>query len=313
MSKQRSRWVIIAVLAVATVAFVGASVILPFTKAFQNQSSATPSPSLSPGASPQAALEEQAKGYELVLQREPDNQTALRGLVDTRIQQGKITEIIGPLEKLAKLNPNQPDYMVLLAQAKQQTGDREGAAQAYRTVLETHRGDMNALKGLTDLLLQQQRPEAAIGLLQDTLKTADEANKAQPGSVDVIAVQLLLGQVYAVQRRYDEAIAIYDQAIQANKTDFRPVLGKAIVLRTQGKNEEAQPLFTTAASLAPAQFKDQINKLATAQSPSPTPNATPSAGASPNPNTSSSPSPTGGTAPSTAPTASPAPAPSSSP
>lgn len=281
MSKKRNRWVVIAVLAVATVAFVGVSVIVPFTTAFQNnRSPASPSPTLSPSASasasPQVNLEDQAKGYEAVLQREPENQTALRGLVDVRIEQSKtdpskINTIIAPLEKLAKLNPDQPDYMVLLAQARTETGDREGAAQAYRSVLETQPGNMNALKGLTDLLLGQQRPEAAIGLLQDTLKKADEANKAQPGSIDTTAVQLLLGQVYAVGQRYDEAIAIYDRAIQADKTDFRPVLGKAIVLKSQGKTAEAQPLFTSAASLAPAQFKDQINQMATGQSPSPAP------------------------------------------
>ncbi|MBI4780204.1 MAG: tetratricopeptide repeat protein [Oscillatoriophycideae cyanobacterium NC_groundwater_1537_Pr4_S-0.65um_50_18] len=284
MSKQRNRWVVIAVLSIATLAFVGVSVIVPFTEALQNKGSvaSSPSPSLSPSASPKEDLEAQAKGYELVLQREPDNQIALRGLVDTRIAQSrtdpsKITTIIAPLEKLAKLNPDQSNYSVLLAQAKQQVGDREGAAQAYRTVLETNRGDMNALKGLTDLLMQQERPEAAIGLLQDTLKSADEANKAKPGTVDVISVQLLLGQVYATQQRYDEALAVYDKAVQANKEDFRPVLGKALVLQDQGKNEEAQPLFTSASALAPAQYKDQINQLATGQLPSPAASVVPSA------------------------------------
>ena len=283
MSKQRNRWVVIAVLSVATLAFVGVSVIVPFTKALQsnNPIASSPSPSLSPSASPKEDLEAQAKGYELVLQREPENQIALRGLVDTRIAQSrtdpsKINAIIAPLEKLAKLNPGQPNYSVLLAQAKQQTGDREGAAQAYRAVLETNRGDMNALKGLVDLTMQQQRPEAAIGLLQDTLKSADEVNKAKPGSVDVISMQLLLGQVYAVQQRYDEAIATYDKAAQSNKEDFRPLLGKALVLQDQGKKEEAQPLFTSAAALAPPQFKDQINQLAAGKSPSPTASSAPS-------------------------------------
>jgi len=295
VSKQRSRWVVIAVLSIATLALVGVSIVPLFTKALQHNSAiaSSPSPSLSPSASPKEDLEAQARGYELVLQREPDNQIALRGLVDTRIAQSrndpsKIKMIIAPLEKLAKLNPDQPNYKVLLAQAKQQTGDREGAAQAYRAVLETNRGDMNALKGLVDLLMQQQRPEAAIGLLQDTLKSADEVNKAKPGSVDVVSVQLLLGQVYAVQQRYDEAIAVYDKAVQGNKEDFRPLLGKALVLQDQGKTEEAKPLFTSAAALAPAQFKDQINQLAAGKPPSPaaSPATNPATGAAPSPTTS---------------------------
>jgi tetratricopeptide (TPR) repeat protein len=294
VAKQRNRWIILAVLTVATLSFVGVSVILPFTNAFKSsQVASSPSPSAS--LSPRSDLEEQAKGYELVLQREPENQTALRGLVDTRIQQGKIKEIIPPLEKLAKLNPDQPDYAVLLAQAKQQAGDREGAAQAYRDTLTAQPGNMRALEGLTGLLLQQERAEVAVNLLQDTLKSADETNKAKPGSVDVPGVKLLLARVYADQQRFDEAIALYDQVIQANKEDFRPVVAKALVLKAQGKTEEAKTLFTAAAALAPPQFKDQINQLASGKSPSPEPSpaASPAAGAAPN-----SPSPAASAAPS---------------
>lgn len=287
--KRNRRWLAVVVVAIVSVAFAGVSVILPFSNAFQSQQpGATPSPSPTGSPSPQGDLAAQAKGYELVLQREPDNQTALRGLVDIKIRQGDIKGIVAPLEKLAALNPDQPDYTVLLAQAKQRTGDREGAAQAYRNVLATHPGDLNALKGLTDLLLQQERPEAAIGLLQDTIKTADEANKTKPGTVDVASVQLLLGEVYAVQKRYDEALTIYDRAIASNTQDFRPLLGKAIVLRTQGKTEEAKPLFASAAALAPAQYKDQINQLASSPSPRP---AAPTVSPSPEANTSPSPSP----------------------
>lgn len=295
---------------VATLSFVGVSVILPFTEAFQKgQVASSPSPSLSPSASPQADLESQAKGYELVLQREPDNQVALRGLVDTRIQQGKINEIIAPLEKLAKLNPDQPDYGVLLAQAKQQANDREGAAQAYRDTLAAHPGNMRALEGLTGLLLQQERPEAALALLQDTLKSADETNKAQPGSVDTEAVKLLLARVYAYQQRFDESIALYDQVIQDNKEDFRPLLGKALILQAQGKAEEAKTLFASAAALAPPQAKDQINQLAAGQSPSPTPATSP--GASPEASPSVAPDAAAPAAESPAPAASPAAPPAS--
>lgn len=258
-------------MSVGVVAFIGFSVVLPFSGAFQQsqRSTGTTSPSPSPSASP-TDLEAQAKGYELVLQREPENQTALRGLVETRIQQGKLEAVLEPLQKLADLNPEQPDYGVLLAQTKQRLGDREAAAELYRSILEKHPGSVTALKGMTDLLIEQQRPEAAIGLLQDTIKTADETNKAEPGAVDVSSVQLLLGEVFARMQRFDEAIAIYDQASQANNQDFRPILGKAILLRSQGKTEEAQSLFASAAALAPAQFKDQINKIATA-TPSPSP------------------------------------------
>lgn len=270
---KRKRWLIVGIMAIASLSLLGFAVA-PLFMALQSGNpavSASASPMVSPAAQ-QAELEAQAKGYEMVLQREPDNQTALRGLLEVKIQQRDLKGAIAPLEKLATLNPDQPDITVLLAQTKQQVGDREGAAQAYRSILSSQPGNINALQGLVELLLQQQRPEAAVGLLQDTLRSAPNANQVKPGSIDVVSVQLLLGRVYAEQQRYSEAITVYDQAIAADQQDFRPVLGKAIVLQQQGKPEEAKPLLTTAANLAPPQYKDQINQLA--QAPSPSPGAT---------------------------------------
>jgi tetratricopeptide (TPR) repeat protein len=277
---------LVLVLGISVITFVGMSVF-PLVAGIFNPppptvAKSTPNPTTSPVLSKEQ-LQRQAEGYELVLQREPDNKTALQGLLQTRLQMGDVKGAIPPLEKLAKLNPNEADYAILLAQAKQQVGDREGAAQAYRDILTNKPGNVNALDGLVTLLLQQKRPEAAIGLLEDTLKKAPQANQIQAGSIDVPSVQLLLGRVYADQKRYDEAIAMYDEASKKDKQDFRPVLAKAIVLKAQGKTEEAKPLFGNAANLAPAQYKDQINQLAnnstsinpTAPSPAPSPVAKP--------------------------------------
>jgi tetratricopeptide (TPR) repeat protein len=272
VTEKRRRWIINVVLILAVVAFVGFSLFPLLGDAFKaDRSGGEPTPS-SAQATPSAKQEElkaQVKGYEAVLQREPDNQTALRGLVEARLQLQDIKGVVEPLEKLAKLNPDQSRYGVLLAQAKQYAGDREGAAEAYRTLLTAQPGDMIALQGLVGLLIEQKRPEAAVGLLQDTLKSADEANQVKPGSVDVPSVQLLLGQVYAEQKRYDEAIAIYDEAIKSSGKDFRPVLAKALVFKQQGKDEAAKPLFNSAISLAPAEYKDQINQLASGKPPTP--------------------------------------------
>jgi Flp pilus assembly protein TadD len=266
---KRNRWIVTLIMAIASVALTAVFIIPVFVAAFQSRpTSSTPSPSAS-AMSFQSDLESQARGYELVLQREPDNQTALQGLIDIRIKQRNIGAAIEPLEKLAALNPNAPEYAVLLAQVKQRVGDREGAAQAYRTILASRPGDLNALQGLIALLVSEGKPEAAIGLLQDTLQSADEANQVKPGSVDMTSVRILLGQVYAEGGRHEEAIEVLNQAIEGDRQDFRPLLGKAIVLQAQGKDEEAQPLFTSAADLAPAQYKDEINQIASEKKPNP--------------------------------------------
>lgn len=277
MFDKRNRWIVTSILAIAALAFSSFMILPVFSIFQQNPQSSSPAVASSPGEE----LKAQERGYEAVLQREPDNQAALRGLIDTRMKLGNLEATVEPMEKLAELNPDQPEYKVLLAQTKYRLGDREGATQAYRDILSTQPGNMDAMQGLVSLLLEQRRPQAAIGLLQDTLKTADTANTVEPGSIDVTAVQVLLGRVYATENRPDDAIAILDQAIGGNPEDFRPVLAKAIVLQGQGKAEDAKPLFTTAAELAPSQYKDQINQLATAPPPAPAaapaaaPNSTP--------------------------------------
>lgn len=270
LDKKRQRWIINTVLVVAVVAFAGFSLALPLSRVFQGDQADSEQVANTP-TSQEEELAAQARGYELVLEREPDNEAALQGLLQARLElarlgAGDIGAVIEPLETLVGLYPDRTEYAVLLAQAKQQVGDREGAAQAYRDVLSSNPGDMNALRGLVSLLLAENRPEAAIGLLEDTLKTADDVNQIQPNSVDVTSAQLLLGQVYVEMGRDDEAIAIFDDAIRTSGDDFRPILSKALVLQELGRDDEAQPLFASAEALAPAEYKDEISRLAAGES-----------------------------------------------
>jgi tetratricopeptide (TPR) repeat protein len=285
VAERKNRWLLNLVLILATVGLLGVSMVPLLTSAFNSPSSPQPGNSPNVAQSPEAKkaeAEAQAKGYEEVVKREPENITALRGLLEARLRLNDIKGAIEPLEKLAKLNPNTTEYSILLAQAKQQLDDREGAAQVYRDILKTKQGDLGALSGLSDLLIKQNRPEAAIGLLQDTVKQAPTVNKAQPNSVDVTAVQVLLGKVFATQKRFDESLNVFDEAIKSNPNDFQPVLYKALVMKEQGRGDEATQLFNKASSLAPAQYKDQINQLASAPSPGASPAAAPSGVPAPN-------------------------------
>ncbi|WP_319418974.1 tetratricopeptide repeat protein [Pleurocapsa sp. FMAR1] len=205
-----------------------------------------------------AKLEAEASGYQKVLEREPDNNTALSGLLKIKLQQKDIPGAIAPLEKLAKLNPEQTEYGVLLAQAKQQTEDYEGAAAAYSQILGEHPGDIYALGGITNLYLVQDLPERAIALLKKTIAVASNEDSPNADSIDRDSVELLLGELYSNQERYAEAIALYDELATANQDDFRPILAKALVLKKQGDLIAAKPILEKAYIAAPEQYKDQI-------------------------------------------------------
>ena len=282
MSQARNRWMLYLVLGFVAVAFIGASVA-PLIAAFNNEQSSnedtatiknTPKTS-SPAAAQISKLKKDVQFYERLSQEEPENTAALKRLIEARLQllslkQGDIKAVIKDLEKLVKQAPEQAEYAVLLGQAKQQVGDKEGAAKAFRSALQTKPGDSKVLEAYVSLLLQQKRPQQAISLLKDNLSTAAKANKVEPGSIDVTAVQTLLGSVYAKEKRYAEAIAAFDAAIEDDKQDFRPVMAKALLLKQQNKLDEAKPLFTKAEQLAPAKYKDEINRQANS-TPTPTP------------------------------------------
>ncbi len=204
----------------------------------------------------QEELNQRAQGYQLVLDREPENQTALRGLLEIRLKQGDLTAAVGPLETLANLNPDLTDYRLLLAQTKQQLEDYAGAKSIYQDLLNQYPGDIRILQGMINLLLPLDESQTAIDLIQKTL------SQNQLTGDNLIGVQLLLGQVYALSDRFSEAIAVYDQMIAANQQDFRPLVAKAIVVRNQGDTETASNLFTQALSLAPTQYQEQIQALA---------------------------------------------------
>lgn len=83
-------------------------------------SAIAPPPAQEQAPSETDALKDQAQGYELVLQREPQNQVALEGLAKTRLEMQDAQGAIAPLETLVKLYPEREDYQTLLAETQKQ-------------------------------------------------------------------------------------------------------------------------------------------------------------------------------------------------
>jgi hypothetical protein len=69
-------------------------------------------------------LQTQIKGYELVLQREPNNQMALERLSIMRLRSGDNQGGIALIEKLIKLHPDREDYKTVLADVKKKMREK---------------------------------------------------------------------------------------------------------------------------------------------------------------------------------------------
>lgn len=264
MSERTTRqWIINIVLIVITLSFLGVSIAPLIGGIFLAQNpNPSPTATLNPEEQRIARLNEDRRGYEAVLKKEPKNQTALIELVNILIKLDDLKGALEPLQTLADSYPDQPQYRFTLAGVHLKLGDRAKSKAELRTILTTRPGYLEALERLIQLELEDKRPEAAIGTIRQVLDSASTANKIQPNSVDVATVQWLLGEVYRQSQRYDEALAAFEEGIKTDDKNFRSFVGKAQVKRAQGKEAEAKALFAKALELAPSSVKDRINEIA---------------------------------------------------
>lgn len=102
----------------STLAFVGSTAFGAVGLFTSNPKEKIDNAKIATEKSREAQLQAQIRGYESVLQREPENQAALEGLVKLNLQVGNLQSAIAPLEKLVKLNPNVESYKLLLSEVK---------------------------------------------------------------------------------------------------------------------------------------------------------------------------------------------------
>jgi len=259
------KWIVNGVLIVVTLSFLGISIAPLIGSILASQSGSQPATVAATGTPEKDRLKIQIEGFEAVLKREPKNQTALTGLVELRLQSGDLKGALEPMQILAEANPDKSVYRLVLARTHLQLNDPKNAQAEYRKVLTTDPGNLEAIQRLVGIDLQANRPEAAIGILQNSIDTADTANKIKADTVDKGTLMWILGELYRGEKRYADATDVYEKMAKNNAKDFRPLVGKAQIKRAQGKEEEAIALFADATNVAPAEFKDEVKKIATAK------------------------------------------------
>lgn len=95
--------------AIAFFSMTGSGLVRMYTNALQSGQEA-PEETVPSVAGQMSELAARERGYELVLEREPDNSVALEGLATTRIEMGDFEGAIEPLEKLVSMHPNRQDF-----------------------------------------------------------------------------------------------------------------------------------------------------------------------------------------------------------
>lgn len=180
MSQKGSRWFIKVVLALGTIVFVGFSMLPLFESLLkESQPIANPTPTVSqtPLAKQNSQLVNEVQSYQVVLQQEPNNQTALRGLAKARIDQGNLEAAIAPLEKLIALEPNRIEYYVVLGQVYATQQNFEQAIAAYDRAIKIAPQDHRPVWAKALVLQQQGNTSEAKSLLEQAVALAPDQYK----------------------------------------------------------------------------------------------------------------------------------------
>jgi hypothetical protein len=122
-NRKKSIWTKVFIIG-SGIAFLGSSLL--GIGGMISQSIDRPAPSENATQSQNAQLRASEKGFLGVLKREPNNQTALRGIgeiITFRMQQGDVLGTQALLEELVKTNPTKKEYQEFLAAVNKQIAD----------------------------------------------------------------------------------------------------------------------------------------------------------------------------------------------
>ncbi|KAF6144290.1 hypothetical protein GIB67_024517 [Kingdonia uniflora] len=222
-----------------------------------------------------STLQARLQEYEVKLSTSQQDADALEGAAVTLAELGEYDRAASLLEKLSKENSSDPEVYRLLGEVKYELKDYDGSAAAYRSSLSVSKTfSFEALRGLTNTLLDAKRPDEAVKVLLDSRELVNrmrsDSRDGEAGGngntekdvqkVDPTQVDLLLGKAYSDWGHVSDAVSVYDRLISTQPNDFRGYLAKGIILKENGKAGEAERMFIQARFFAPEKAKPLVDR-----------------------------------------------------
>ena len=134
----------------------------------------------------------------------PDNPQVVEALGRAQLAAGETQQAVSTYNKLAALMPQSPAALVALARAQAAAKDYDGAAQTLRKALAMQPGMMDAQQALIGTQVAAGRPDEAL----------TEARAIQKERPKEAAGWVLEGEVYLAQKKLNEAVAAYSEALK---------------------------------------------------------------------------------------------------
>lgn len=178
---------------------------------------------------------------ERILNADQLNLRSRQTMAQAKLAKGQTAQAIQDLENLNTLLPKSPQTKFQLAVAYLQTTNMDRAAAMLEQAISLN-------PNYTEAVILQGRLNLSRGDAAGVVNSMLGLIKRQP---DAKAAHVLLADGYRMLRRPDDAITVLRGLVKGHPQDPQPLFLLGMMLREQGKNEEARKDMEGALALAP--------------------------------------------------------------
>ena len=207
-------------------------------------------------------LQQQLGEVNAKLEANKDDLEALEAAAIIHARLGEFSVAADQLDVLTKAKPDNVDTWRVLAEVRAASGDISKSVVAYRKAWEASKEtNLEVFTGLAGALVQDGKPQVAVDLVRAASSSASTTKE-----VGDVELGLLLAKTYSQWRGHAaDAFTCYDKLIEEHPQDFRPPLGKALLLREQKREGDAQRYILQAKYLAPPASRPIVDALTATQ------------------------------------------------
>lgn len=179
-----------------------------------------------------------------VIAAAPNDLAAVETLARAQFAAGEHQQAVSSFTHFARLQPQIPEPLILLAEAQRVAGDRSGAEQSLRRALAVRPGVAQAEQRLLALLMEANRSEEALSF-------AREVQKQRP---DAAVGHVYEGDIHVASGSWSEAVAAFQRGLERSRTADLVIRVHAAQLRA-GRPADAARTSSAWLSAQPADLQ----------------------------------------------------------